>query len=315
MSRGRILAASGIFLLITVVKLAFPSLAAEIRSVVLPVIDRQDDYRTAMVEVGEMITGERGVIAVLGRIYDKVVPVSGGGTGSVAYDSAAVKASASAEPLELTTLATIRSDIRTRLPRDRRSIEVPATEAPAAASEPPAAASEPPEPQPAEETEPVQPYVVTAFLESQSVYTDKEIPDGVMVKKPELPFDFTAPVAGYNSSGFGYRMHPIEQEVKFHYGTDFAADTGTDVLAFASGEVLVADEMDSYGRYIVIDHGGGYRTLYAHCSELIVKSGDYAKASQLIARVGESGQATGPHLHFELLSDGLYLNPEFYFAD
>ena len=156
--------------------------------------------------------------------------------------------------------------------------------------------------------------VKAAFLESQSAYSAYPQPENVRYDVVSLPFAETSPVAASTSSGFGYRLHPIDGVVKFHYGTDFAANTGMDILAFADGTVLAVGEDDGYGKYVKLDHGSGYVTLYGHCSELLVKAGETVSRGQPIARVGQTGHATGPHLHFELLHDGVYLNPEFYLA-
>lgn len=152
-----------------------------------------------------------------------------------------------------------------------------------------------------------------AFLAQQAELTDQEAPENVCFDVVSLPFSANSPVAGYTSSGFGYRIHPIQNTLRFHYGTDFAADYGTEIHAFADGTVLEAGESDGYGNYVTIDHGDGYVTLYGHCSELLVSSGQWVRRGETIALVGQSGQATGPHLHFELMHDGVYLNPEFYF--
>lgn len=153
-----------------------------------------------------------------------------------------------------------------------------------------------------------------AFLESQASFSDHALPANVSYDIPELPFATVVPVSGYTSSGFGFRMHPIQNTVKFHYGTDFAAGSGTDILAFADGTVLAAGQDAGYGNYIKVDHGNGFVTLYGHCSALLASQGDTVTAGQVIARVGATGQATGPHLHFELIHEGVYLNPEFYLA-
>ena len=152
------------------------------------------------------------------------------------------------------------------------------------------------------------------FLQAQAAFSDRALPTNVSFDIPELPFATVSPVSGYTSSGFGYRMHPIQQTVKFHYGTDFAANAGTDICAFAAGTVLAAGQDAGYGNYAKVDHGGGFVTLYGHCSALLVSAGDTVSAGQVIARVGATGQATGPHLHFELIHEGVYLNPEFYLA-
>ena len=159
------------------------------------------------------------------------------------------------------------------------------------------------------------PEAVTVFLESQAAFSDYGLPENVDYGYQALPFDFAVPVSGYNSSGFGYRLHPILNTVRFHYGTDFAANSGDDVLAFADGVVTLAARSDSYGNYITIDHGDGWTSLYAHCSRLYVQSGQRVSAGERIALVGSTGLATGPHLHFELQHDGIYLNPEYYVND
>lgn len=152
------------------------------------------------------------------------------------------------------------------------------------------------------------------FLESQADFSDYSLPENVSYDVLSLPFEETSPLELCTSSGFGFRMHPIDDVVKFHYGTDFAADMGTEILAFADGTVLAAGEDDGYGNYVKLDHGSGFVTLYGHCSELLVTEGATVTMGQPIALVGSTGHATGPHLHFELIHDGIYLNPEFYLA-
>lgn len=171
-------------------------------------------------------------------------------------------------------------------------------------------------PEPAEEeieteTEPEISPRVEAFLASQEKYSEYDVPETVSYEMPNLPFEYICPVAGASSSGFGFRNHPILNEVRYHYGTDYAANSGAEVRAFADGTIRAIGENDSYGKYMIIDHADGFSTLYAHCSKLCVSSGAVSKGD-LIALVGSSGAATGPHLHFELLHNGIYLNPEFY---
>lgn len=127
-----------------------------------------------------------------------------------------------------------------------------------------------------------------------------------------LGFDYQTPLNGTVSSGFGYREHPTEGEEKFHYGLDIAADSGAAVSCFADGTVTAVGESSSYGRYCIITHDSGYRTLYAHCSRITVSSGQKVSAGEKVAEVGETGMATGPHLHFELQHGGTYLNPVYY---
>ena len=168
-----------------------------------------------------------------------------------------------------------------------------------------------PTPEPTPTPQPTQHPAVAAFLASQAAYSDYAVPETVSYERPELPFDYASPVSGVSSSGFGYRVHPIKNEVRYHYGTDLAADEGTPISAFADGTIVAQGDSDSFGKYVMIDHAGGYRTLYAHCSELCMSCGA-VKKGDTIALVGSTGAATGPHLHFELERDGVYLNPEFY---
>lgn len=172
-----------------------------------------------------------------------------------------------------------------------------------------------PEPSPSPTAEPTPtplPAAVTAFLESQTAFADYELPEKADYSYVELPFKYTVPVSGYNSSGYGYRLHPILNTVRFHYGTDFAASSGETVLAFAAGTVSFAGYNESYGWHVKIDHGDGWETLYAHCSKLYAEKGQTVSPGDRIALVGSTGLATGPHLHFELTRDGKYLNPEYY---
>lgn len=114
------------------------------------------------------------------------------------------------------------------------------------------------------------------------------------------------PVAGTITSPQGYRTDPITGETSYHSGTDIAVPEGTPILAAADGTVTIVNALDSwggsYGYYVKLDHGGGLTTLYAHCSSICVTAGQQVKAGEVIAYVGQTGRATGPHLHFEVHS-------------
>lgn len=144
------------------------------------------------------------------------------------------------------------------------------------------------------------------------LYSDKNLPEDVSMEQAILDFDYCTPVSAPLSSAFGYREHPLEGEERFHYGVDLAADTGTAVSCFADGTVTAVGESSSYGKYCIVSHSGGYDTLYAHCSRVTASSGAAVSKGQKIAEVGETGMATGPHLHFELHQNGVYLNPIYY---
>ncbi len=138
------------------------------------------------------------------------------------------------------------------------------------------------------------------------------LPDNVCAELVELPFDYTRPVAGAETSGFGYRDHPIDNVNKFHYGTDFMAAEGEDIYAFADGHVAASGISETAGKYLIISHGNGWTTQYFHCSEVYAKGGSRVTRGQVVAAAGHTGAATGPHLHFELICDGVYHDPGLY---
>lgn len=119
------------------------------------------------------------------------------------------------------------------------------------------------------------------------------------------------------ASGFGWRTDPIYGTRKMHWGIDFSAEKGADVFATGDGVVEVVRENSwGYGREIVINHGFGYKTRYAHLSKFEVKVGDKVKRGDLIALVGSTGKSTGSHLHYEVEKDGQKVSPiDFFHSD
>ena len=114
---------------------------------------------------------------------------------------------------------------------------------------------------------------------------------------------FMMPTRGTISSRYGMRSG------RMHYGLDIAAKVGTPIYAADGGKVTYAGYKSSYGYLVEIDHGNGYKTRYAHCSKILVKVGDKVYKGQHIANVGNTGRSTGPHLHFEVLKNGVNQNP------
>lgn len=114
------------------------------------------------------------------------------------------------------------------------------------------------------------------------------------------------------SSGFGNRVHPILGYSRFHAGVDFAASYGTTIRAADSGRVIFSGWYGGYGQAVIIDHGDGLTTLYAHASRLFVREGQAITQGQPIAAVGSTGLSTGPHLHFEVRQNGNPVNPAAY---
>lgn len=119
---------------------------------------------------------------------------------------------------------------------------------------------------------------------------------------------------GYISSVYGWRADPFNGRRALHPGIDFAGAAGSDVLAVAGGTVQVAGPTDGYGLTIEVNHGNGYVTRYGHNSRLSVKVGDKIEKGQKIALMGSSGRSTGPHVHFEVLLNGVQVNPAQYIA-
>lgn len=122
------------------------------------------------------------------------------------------------------------------------------------------------------------------------------------------------PVQGPIGSGFGFRTDPFTGRAALHTGLDFPADIGTPIHAAAGGVVLTSEIHPQYGNMVVLDHGRGLLTRYAHASKLLVRAGDLVKRGQQIALVGTTGRSTGPHLHFEVLVDGVHQNPAKFLA-
>lgn len=116
-------------------------------------------------------------------------------------------------------------------------------------------------------------------------------------------------------SGFGYRIHPIFKVPKMHWGIDFTAPKGTPIQATGAGKVIKSGRGSGYGNHVIIDHGYGYQTLYAHMSRLDVKVGEKVVRGQLIGLVGSTGTSTAPHCHYEITFKGDKVNPIHYCMD
>ena len=119
------------------------------------------------------------------------------------------------------------------------------------------------------------------------------------------------------ASGFGPRIHPIYKTKKFHYGMDFSAKTGTPIYATGNGRIeKVRKSRRGFGNHVIINHGYGYKTLYAHMKKYIVKKGQKVKRGEIIGYVGNTGTSVAPHLHYEVHKNGKKLDPvNFYYED
>lgn len=294
----RIYLAAALFLALTAVKLLMPAESARLCGAVRSAVEQDYDYTAAFRRLGSSLTDGTFVETLLPGIRGReTVP--------------AVQETPAAAVYTPRTVAELRGEMTDALPDKAVHPTAPPAEAETQAetqAETEPAAAEPA----AQEESAAEAAAVAAFFETQEAYADYAVPSNVSYEVPELPFAFASPVAGTTSSGFGFRVHPLLDEVRFHYGTDFAAWTGVSVTAFADGTVGMAGWDDGYGNYVVLDHGDGWTTLYAHCEKVYVTAGESVTRGQEIALVGATGEATGPHLHFELRRDGVYFNPEFY---
>lgn len=276
MKNYRLYLCAAVFIGLTVLKLLFPQHAASLREQVLKVIGHDGDY-VRMIETMGGTFSEGGLKKGLLEVLDRRDWTDG------------------EREIQAMDMSPFRADF------DALLKSVTGGGGAAAASVLPAQAEE-------------QPEAVSAFLKLQREYEEQgyALPDNVRTDMPRLPFDYVRPVEGADSSGFGYRLHPIQGGVKFHFGTDLAADSGAAVLAFADGTVSAAGTNPGYGNYMILEHEGGYSTVYAHLSAFTAGEGDQVSRGEEIGKVGQTGNATGPHLHFELLLDGRYINPEYY---
>ncbi|MFZ5722366.1 MAG: M23 family metallopeptidase [Pseudomonadota bacterium] len=114
---------------------------------------------------------------------------------------------------------------------------------------------------------------------------------------------------GYLSSTFGYRIDPFHGNVAFHRGIDFAGPSGADIVATGDGIVTYAGTHAGYGNMVEITHGDGISTVYAHASRVLVRVGDIVREDQVVAKLGNTGRSTGPHVHYEVRRNGVAINP------
>ncbi len=335
--RTRTVISAIIFLLLFAFRLYAPKEASKLRDYIMPAISRQASLREDLTALGQAVSGERSYIYVWERL-----------TGSEKAASANQTAEEDLSPLAKADVSgsfSISEMVEQNLsgfgefytPSSENAPTTQSTEAPAPTETAEAPSASPDSNQASDaptaneavnqtvsliapETAPIEDASATsaqnaklaAFLEAQAAFADYAVPSSVSYDTPVLPFEYSNPCVSSVTSGFGYRKHPIEDVVKFHYGTDIGAYDGDSVLAFADGTVISVQTLSGYGRTIMLDHEGGFQTLYAHCSQILAQPGASVKRGDRIALVGHSGDVTGPHLHFELLYNGKYLNPEFY---
>lgn len=137
----------------------------------------------------------------------------------------------------------------------------------------------------------------------------QQVPEGASLGKYTLQETLTLPGSGVLTSGFGFRKNPVNKKNDFHAGIDLDAAVGDPVLAALDGQVTEAGYSTLRGNYVVLHHRAGLQTLYQHLSCSFVRTGERVTAGERIAAAGDTGFVTGPHVHFELVVDGLRVDP------
>ncbi|MCD5410500.1 MAG: M23 family metallopeptidase [Clostridiales bacterium] len=156
---------------------------------------------------------------------------------------------------------------------------------------------------------------LNSLIESQTISMQQLIVDvEEQLKYLDARPDFF-PTKGRLSSPFGYRISPFSRRREFHHGIDIANSTNTPIYAAGSGIVTFSGYQSSYGRVIIISHGFGYTSVYAHNRSNLVAVGDHVKKGDMIAKMGSTGRSTGPHLHFEIRINGDTVDPKTILAE
>ncbi len=296
---AKLLVCLWVLFLAVLVKFVFPVTTANIQETVLAFLENSVDYSSAVRVLGEAVSGEKDFIEALSEAYDYAFKLG----------SDEVEVYAQDDGLEADDSDIPESELYYNVPSATQEPQIDKQDATLTDSQ---GDKEVTTGQTEEQNGDSPENEVSAFIESQEKYSELGLPENVTYEKPQLNIDGCAPVAGVVTSHFGYRDHPVEGEIIFHYGTDIGADKGQEVLAFADGSVYAIGDSSSYGLYVILQHDNGVETLYAHLDSVEVEGGDSVSKGDKIGTVGDSGNATGPCLHFELTQNEIYLNPEYY---
>ena len=263
-----------IFVLLAMGKLLLPETVGELAQSIRSLLSQDADFKAAFSAVGEAIAGEKEVGESLEEAYTAV------------FAPSAFHAARASAVLETTETVVAPAD---RLREELADLVEPDTGA-------------------AEEEEPERQAAESQTLVSFSAAA----PANVSFQQAVMGFAYTTPAQGTMTDAFGYRIHPIYHDRRFHYGLDIANTQGTAISAFADGTVRAIGESDALGLYVMLDHPNDITTLYAHCSSVSVSTGQEVEMGETIAAMGATGIATGSHLHFEVHRGDTYLNPIYY---
>lgn len=272
------------------VKLMFPGAMDGMRAEALRIIGGNVDYEAALSVMGETIAGERNIREAMAEVYEYAFRIIDNTDDAIEVDAETVKPDDKAEK--------ITSEIDTKTEENTENKAAPELKEDKVIQQEPAEAN-------------------NGLIAKSLTYIhdgDAEPPKDASYEAVAINFKYTMPVDGVKTSSFGYRDHPVDGVRRFHYGTDLGADKGTDINAFADGVVYAIGESSTLGLYVMIDHADGVRTIYGHCSELMVSGGEKVKMGDKIAEVGSTGNATGNCLHFEIVVNEVNIDPEYYLS-
>lgn len=322
---AKLIVCVAIFAVAALMKLFFP----ETLQIIGDKLNTAVNYKAALATLGEGISGKKKFVTALGEAFtyaftgaadepDDAAPPTGNDQTGMAPSPADSVSGASGEMTATVTGSDTESAVADRnetaadaAPEEETVQTFSETSSDPAPGTVGAAIRESTASEPSDAGQTFSDAVIAAFLQNQEQYSDYAIPAGVSYDMPKINFEYAAPVKGAVSSSFGYRIHPVDKTVKFHYGTDIAAKNGDAIAAFADGKVISAGESPTLGNYVIIKHGN-VESVYAHCSKIYVKSGQTVKKGDKIGTVGNTGNATDTCLHFELRVSGVCVNPEFY---
>jgi len=291
-----------LFLVVLIGKGVFPEQLAETRSKLTAILGMDTDFQAAFSNFGHAISEGEPILETLGGFWTDIF---GGGKAEVFY----VRTVTGSDAYEAERTFVAQPLTAGRILSHRFGVEE-GGEGPAVLPPQPTPALTP-EPTPVPEPEPT-PEPAVIHME----YDGPELPDNASMDKYALGIETMLPIQGaegwWVSSGFGWRENPKGDGDDFHNGVDLAVNYGTPIKAFADGVVDYIGEGPSYGLYTQIRHDNGVTSFYAHCSKLLVRKGQTVSMGDVIAQSGDTGNVTGPHLHFEMRKDGILINPLYY---
>ena len=283
---------AALFAVVFIGKGVFPQRLSQLQDNLQTVLSSDTDFRAALAELGESLSGQGAVLGELGNFCVQVF-----GPSSEELLDPAVQVQAEQNFLNQ------QADAAGQAAHYLRLEQVPEEWFSSSTAVEETASDYVPE-----ETVPALGTVIW-----QANYAGTPLPENYTMDCISLGgLETVTPVLGYLRSEYGYRDHPVDGEYKFHNGVDIGGQEGDPIGAFAAGTVDYIGENDDHGLYLQIDHGNGVKSFYAHCSKLCVSQGQIVAAGEKVAEVGSTGVATGPHLHLELKWNGLHLNPAYY---